>query len=208
MLKFDVMAVGMLQVNTYILWHQESKQGYIVDPGAEAERIVARVRQLGVEPVAVLLTHGHVDHISAVGAVAGAFGVPVVLHPDEVGLYSSPKNALEPWVPAAKNLPQTVAHAPMVPGLTMQVIHTPGHTRGGVCYYFPEAAALFSGDTLFQNSIGRTDLSGGNLETLLSSIRTRLLTLPAETRVFPGHGSPSSIGAEQRGNPYIQPAGA
>jgi glyoxylase-like metal-dependent hydrolase (beta-lactamase superfamily II) len=203
MLKFKVVPVGMLQVNCYLVWHERSLAGYVIDPGGEPEKVVQAVRDCGMRPVAVLLTHAHVDHISGVTGVAEALSIPVYVHGADREMYGSPDNALLPWLPAAENLPAPVDEPPAIEGLEMRVIETPGHTPGGVCYYFPDSETLFSGDTLFQNSIGRTDLPGGSLPRLMQSIENELATLPPQTKVYPGHGPSTTIAAEAAGNPYL-----
>jgi len=135
--------------------------------------------------------------------VAREFAIPVYVHPGDAGLYGSPQNALLPWLPAAEGLPKPVGTPPVAAGLICEVLPTPGHTPGGVCYHFAAAGKVFAGDTLFQGSIGRADLPGGDLQSLLRSIQTRLLSLPADTVVYPGHGDPTTIGRERAGNPYL-----
>ena len=195
--------VGPLEVNCYLAYDPAGREALVIDPGDDAEHIVATVRENGLRPAGVLLTHAHVDHIRGVSGVVQQFGIPVMLHPDDESLYFSPANALLPWVPAATGLPQPSSVPCGLDGLSFSVIATPGHTPGGVCFHFGEASVLFSGDTLFQASIGRTDLPGGDMQTLLTSIRERLLPLPPDTRVYPGHGPPTTIGREARSNPFL-----
>ena len=203
MLRMECIQVGFLDVNCYLVWADGAASALVIDPGAEPAKIETALARHGLVPAAILLTHGHVDHIGAVGALAAKYGMPVWLHPNEMSLYRSPANALPPWVPAAQDLPEPVAALPSVPGLAFTVIETPGHTRGGVCYYFADSATLFTGDTLFCGSVGRTDLPGGNADLLTDSIREKLLRLPPETKVYPGHGGATRIGDEATGNPFI-----
>ena len=197
--------VGMLEVNCYLVWQEDSREALVIDPGDDVERIAASIAEHELCPRAILLTHAHVDHIRAVPGIAKLFGIPVWCHARERELYASPANALLPWLPAAEGLPEPSHALPSVSGLEYTVLETAGHTPGGVCYYFPAAGMLFSGDTLFQDSIGRADLPGGNADVLLRSIRERLLCLPPETKVYPGHGAATTIGAEARLNPYLAP---
>lgn len=197
-LQIKTITVGILAVNCYLVWSPASKQGYIIDPGDEPERIIAGVKEAKFKPQGILLTHGHVDHIRGVPEVAKTFKLPVYLHADDKPLYVSPDNAILPWLPAAENLPLIAEDLPMAEGIEMQVIHTPGHTRGGLCYYFPEDKAIFTGDTLFKGNIGRTDLPGGDYDDIIQSIRYSLMTLPLETEAYPGHHDKTTIREEQQ----------
>ena len=200
------MPVGPLEVNCYLVWNPESKDGLIIDPGDDPEEIVDRVRELSIKPRAALLTHAHIDHIRGLGAVVAAFGCPAWVHAADLPLYRSPANALPPWLPAAEDLPAPADQPPACPkGLEFAVIHTPGHSPGSCCFHFAAAAVLFAGDTLFAGSVGRTDLPGGDQQTLLNSIRQRLLGLPPDTRVYCGHGPETTISREIAGNPFLQP---
>jgi len=197
----DVQCVGMLDVNCYFVYIKASKNLYIIDCGSDAQLIIRKAKAFDAENTYLLQTHCHVDHISALGTVKEKLNAKkLYIHPDEVGLYLSPDNHLMPYLPAAKNLPEPdVGYAPE----EVEVIHTPGHTLGGVCLYFKQIPALFTGDTLFQQSVGRTDLPGGDHPTLLKSIKEKLMTLPENLVAFPGHGPSTTIGAEKKHNPYL-----
>lgn len=203
--RVETVPVGMLQVNCHLVWDPASRCGVVLDPGDDAEEIGAAVARAGFAPAAVLLTHGHVDHIGAVGALCARYGLPAYLHPDDRALYLSPANAIPPWLPAATNLPTPVHALPTLDGLDLRVLATPGHTAGSVCFYAPAAGVLFSGDTLFCGGVGRTDLPGGSQRDLERSVRDVLYALPRQTRVYPGHGGPTEIGSEMDGNPFIRP---
>lgn len=203
MLNVTSISVGMLDVSCHLVWEPRSGEGLIIDPGDDAATIIKAVNDAGINPVAVCLTHAHVDHIRGVPGVVERFQIPVILHADDHGLYHSPKNALLPWVPAAENLPEpgdmpAFSHLP-----ELTIIPTPGHTKGGVCLYFPSENILFSGDTLFAGSVGRTDFPGGDADQLIDSIHTRLLPLPPDTIVYPGHGPATTIGHEKATNPFV-----
>lgn len=197
MIKLDIIVVGVLSVNCVIVWNSETKEAYVVDPGSDAEMIQDRVAQLGVTPRAILLTHGHVDHILAVSELAEHWQIPVWIHPEDIALYLSPDNALLPWIPAAQNLPQPVADIPAIDGLEFTLLHTPGHTKGGVCFYFPEDKFALTGDTLFKGTHGRTDFPGGSQREIMHSIKKILFKLPDDTLIYPGHHASSSIGNEK-----------
>lgn len=201
MMNFERLALGVLGVNCYVVDDGDGSV-FVIDPGAEAERIVAAVEKLSPERVTVLLTHAHADHIGAVGGVCRRFSAPVFLHPGDVGLYHSPDNHLPPFLPLVEDLPEPSGEFPDIDGL--EVIATPGHTPGGVCFHFPGMKVLFSGDTLFAGSVGRTDLPGGDTVTLMNSIKKRLYCLPGDTKVLPGHGGFSDIAREKRGNPFVR----
>lgn len=193
--------VGPYEVNCSIL--ADAGLAWIVDPGQEAERIAAMLADRGLEPAAVLLTHAHFDHIGGVPGLQKAFpGLPVYVHPKDQPVLTHPMNQLPPDYPAI-GLPKNLADATTLSERGVRVIETPGHTPGGVCYYFPDEALLLSGDTLFAGSIGRTDLPGGDLPTLAESLK-KLANLPGDTLVVPGHGPHTTIAAEKRVNPFLR----
>jgi len=207
-IKIETLPVGMLQVNCYVVWAPPSTQAAIIDPGDDASEILAFFERESLTVGAVLLTHAHVDHIRAVPELVKATEAPVYVHVDDHPLYSSPDNALPPWVPAAVGLPEPVAEIPLVEGLEFDVLHTPGHTQGGVCYYFADDGIMISGDTLFAGSIGRTDLPGGDMATLMASLQRIATDMPDDTVVYPGHGPTTTIGRERASNPYIATRGS
>ena len=194
--------VGSYGVNCSIL--AVDGKAYVVDPGQEGERILALLAKKGLVPAAVLLTHAHFDHITAIADLQRAVpDLPVFVHPADRPMFGHPFNQLAGeyasiGVPA--HLRDTDDLAGELPGVA--VLHTPGHTPGGVCYHFPAERLLLSGDTLFAGSIGRTDFPGGSLARMMDSLRL-LMTLPDETLVIPGHGGFTTIGDEKRGNPYL-----
>ncbi len=196
--------VGVLEVNSYLVYHENSEDAFLIDPGADAEQIRETVRQCGKQIKAVLLTHGHVDHIGALPELAADGHVPVFLHADDVRLYHSPDNAITGLISAVSGLPETrddfLENFPDAP----RVLHTPGHTPGSVCFYFQQEGILFSGDTLFCQSVGRTDLPGGSSERMAESLDNKIIPLPEEVSVYPGHGPSTSVGTERTRNTLLK----
>lgn len=202
----ETLIVGPFQVNCYIVGCEESGEGMIIDPGDEAEVIVARFRELGLKLKYILLTHGHVDHISAVAEVRHALGGKIAMNEKDHFLVESAGAQaaifdLQPPAPFTVDQNLSDGDQLTVGTLAFKVLETPGHSPGGIC--FQSDVAVFVGDTLFFDSIGRTDLPGGSYEQLLRSIRDKLLPLPDNVRVFPGHGQPTSIGRERKYNPFL-----
>lgn len=190
--------VGGYGVNCSIL--SQGSKAWIVDPGNEGERIIALLAQNSLEPIGILLTHAHFDHITGTAALQKEFpSLPVYVGTPDTVMFGHPFNQLPDEYPSIG----TPANIHDASELTIcEVIKTPGHTPGGVCYYFPEDKLLLSGDTLFAGSVGRTDFPGGSMAELLNSLR-KLMELPDDTLVIPGHGDFTSIGEERRSNPYI-----
>lgn len=199
-MEYKVFVVGPIEVNCYLAIGENYL--YVIDPGGDAKRLILKVRQEKKPMKAILLTHGHIDHISAVKELSEAFDrPPVYLHEKDHQLYFSDQNCLPPFFLPIKD------PAPLVSKIETEdfkIIHTPGHTQGSTCFYFEADKILMSGDTLFNCSIGRTDLPGGNSNTIISSIKKELLTLPEDVKVFPGHGDPTTIKQEKRNNPFLQ----
>jgi hydroxyacylglutathione hydrolase len=207
-LDVRMFTVGQVQENCFVFRARDSQKALIVDPGDEAERILAPVEELGLEVEAILLTHCHFDHIGAVAPVAKATGAPVYCPQLEVPLLADIMSFV-PWPGfgpfESYDADETLAggeHLSLA-GLEIDVIFTPGHSPGHVTYSIPEHEAVFSGDVLFQGSVGRVDLPGGDWETLLASLTTLVDSLPPETTVFPGHMGITTLGAERATNPFL-----
>ena len=199
---FATVVVGAFEVNCYLVPSPDKKTLYIIDPGDDAQDIIAAASAFSCQKAVILLTHCHADHIGAVGEVAKRLNITeLYIDPADSAMYASPANCFPPYLPAAENLLTPSEWPPQTPDF--EILHTPGHTPGGVCYYFREYNALFTGDTLFRASVGRTDFPGGDTATLMESISGRLMTLPDSLEIYPGHGYPSTIGFEKQNNPYL-----
>jgi hydroxyacylglutathione hydrolase len=200
--------VGPIAENCFLLRKKGSDRALIVDPGDEAERILAAVDELGVTIDGILLTHTHFDHIGAVAPVAKATGAPVWCPEIEVPVLAD-INSFVPWPEFGPYESYEADHTVSggekleLAGMEVDVIYTPGHSPGHVTYSVPGEAAIFSGDVLFQGSVGRTDLPGGDWGTLLESIRTLVDAHPPETTVYPGHMGITTLGAERATNPFL-----
>jgi glyoxylase-like metal-dependent hydrolase (beta-lactamase superfamily II) len=202
----EIIVVGSFEVNCVVLW-KDPRAAWVIDPGADPEAILDFLRKNGLDVALYFLTHGHIDHVSALDALLAARPAPVHLHADDVAFAFSPMNRFPPYlsVPARpSSLVPTPADAPplTVGGITAEMIHTPGHTPGCQCLWFKEDKLLLSGDTLFAGSVGRTDLPGGCGQALQRSLR-RLTAFPADTLVIPGHGPTTTLAIEKRDNPYL-----
>lgn len=209
MLKIESFPVGLLQCNCSIIACSETKQALIVDPGGDAPKILAYLKQHDLTARYLIHTHAHFDHVGATKAIHEATGAEILLHPEDLFLYDDVQMQgrlfgmqLEATRPIDRPLEDEMRlefgqHHSVV-------LHTPGHTPGSVCFHLNDTEShVFTGDTLFQGSIGRTDLWGGSHETLIKSIRQRLLPLDDSTRIYPGHGPQSSIWQEKKRNPFL-----
>jgi len=206
--QVEPLVVGMYQENCYLYWHAESKEVVVIDPGDEAERIAEAITERDLVPQAVLLTHGHLDHIGAVDELVQRFDVPLYIGAGEEIMLSDPiKNG-------SALLGQPITTRPpdkllndddlvVLGKLRLRVLATPGHSPAGICYLDETSGWLFCGDTLFAQSIGRTDLYGGSLETLMTSIQQKILPLPDAVVCYPGHGPATTVGAERNSNPFL-----
>ena len=202
----DFCVVGPVQTNCFFFYNKKSGEGIVVDPGDEPEKILRYVREKSLKIQGILLTHGHFDHIMAVKALKKEWKVPVYASREERTVLENPQINLsvqmsKPISLSADYYLEDGEELELL-GEKVKCILTPGHTCGGMCYYFPRQGVLFSGDTLFQESVGRTDFPTGSMGTLIRSVREKLLVLAPATKVCPGHGMMTSIENEKMYNPY------
>ena len=200
--------LGPIQANCYIMSDDASGTGCVIDPGWDGDRIIERVRKEGITVSHIILTHGHFDHALGAGQVKEATGAPLLIHSEDAAMYESGGSARSfgirvPPLPAPDAF-LADGETIMVGGLAVKVLHTPGHSPGSVSLYVPDREILFTGDLLFAMGIGRTDLEGGDTETLFRSLDEKVFTLPDSTTVYPGHGPKTTIGAEKSGNPWLR----
>jgi hydroxyacylglutathione hydrolase len=203
----DTLVVGDLQINCYLFGSSATREAVIIDPGGDAAVIEEKVAEHKALVKMILLTHGHFDHIGALDQLRRQFACPVAIHAEDASALINPMINLSALTGSgiataeAEQLLQGGDHI-QVGELSLEVIHTPGHTRGGVCFRY--SSVLFAGDTLFSSGIGRTDLPGGSMAQLEHSIREKLYVLADDTLVLPGHGESTTIGYEKTSNPFVR----
>jgi glyoxylase-like metal-dependent hydrolase (beta-lactamase superfamily II) len=200
------LAVGPIQANCFIVGCEETRQAAVIDPGDEADRILLTLAGAGLTVVQIINTHGHFDHVGANRRMKQATGAPILIHALDAPMLGLLSRSAAAWGMSAENSPppdRTVDEGDTIPvgTLTFNVIHTPGHTPGGISLLC--GTSLFVGDTLFAGSVGRTDFPGGSFEALQASIRDKLFPLPRETTVYTGHGAETTIGEEKLNNPFV-----
>ena len=199
------MELGSFGTNCYIVGDEVTKEGMIIDPGDDGSDILKQVKVLGLTIKLIVLTHSHIDHIGALAEVKKATGAEIAIHETEAPFLLKQPWRMEfmppspPSPPAGRMLKE--GDTITVGKLKFKVLHTPGHTIGGICLL--GNGVVFSGDTLFNFSVGRADFPGSDYNQELNSIRNKLMTLPDDTKVYPGHGPASTIGTERRGNPFL-----
>jgi glyoxylase-like metal-dependent hydrolase (beta-lactamase superfamily II) len=209
-IDFRQLSVGPLETNCYIVWDRDTRKAAVIDPGGDDDLIAQQIARLELDVEWVLITHGHLDHCFSAGPIARKCGAGIGMHPDDIehliggleiaALYYD-ISAYERFTPTRF---LTDGDVISLGNSEISVIHTPGHSQGGLC--FATDAGVFCGDTVFAGSVGRTDFPGGSFEQLIESIRTKILTMDDSTRLYPGHGPATSVGEERRSNPFLQQA--
>lgn len=206
-MRIKKFVIGMVGTNCYVVYNEQTKACFAVDPAAPSDPLIEFIRGEGLALQGILLTHGHFDHIMGIDALRSAFSVPVYASRLEEAVLTDADMNLS----SAYGKGYTVTDVRFLEdeeqielaGYQIRMISTPGHTAGGCCYYIEEEEVLFSGDTLFAGSVGRTDFPTGSMSTLVRSVKERLLSLPEDTQVYPGHMEATTIGFEKENNPFL-----
>ena len=204
-----VLPVGPLQCNCSIVGDETTREAMVIDPGDDIEDVLAILRQHRLQVKQIVITHAHIDHVGGAMKLRAVTGAPILLNQNDYALLKM-LDVQATWLgmaaPGDVSIEASITDGDSLQagGLKANVIHTPGHTEGSVCLYFAAEKVLIAGDTLFAGSIGRTDLPGGSVEKIMRSLHDRVLTLPDDTLVIPGHGPTTTIGEEREVNPYLQ----
>jgi len=204
-----ILPVGPLQCNCSIIGDEQSREAMVIDPGDQIDDILDILRQENLTLKQIVITHAHIDHVGGAMKLKAATGAPILMNQNDEALLKM-LDMQAAWVGMRPPGPVQVDDALnegrilKIGEIQTSVLHTPGHTEGSICLYFPQQERLIAGDTLFAGSIGRTDLPGGSMDNILRSLHTKLLVLPDGTEVIPGHGSPTTIGEERETNPFLQ----
>jgi hydroxyacylglutathione hydrolase len=204
-----ILPVGPLQCNCSIIGDETTHEAMVIDPGDDIDDIVAMIDEYKLQIKQIVITHAHIDHVGGAMKLRAKTGAPILLNQNDYALLKM-LDVQAGWLgmkpPGDVEIEAGLAHDQKLSAgkLTASVLHTPGHTEGSVCLYFPAEKMLIAGDTLFARSIGRTDLPGGSFEKIMRSLHDRVLTLPDETTVIPGHGPATTIGEEREENPFLK----
>lgn len=204
----EIISVGPLQCNCSIIGDETTREAMVIDPGDDIEDILAIVRKHNLQVKQIAITHAHIDHVGGAMKLRAATGAPILLNQNDYALLKM-LDMQAAWIgmraPGKVEIDHSITTGETVSAgsHTATILHTPGHTEGSVCLYFPVEKKLIAGDTLFAGSIGRTDLPGGSMQKIMRSLHETVLALPDETVVVPGHGPPTTIGEERESNPFL-----
>jgi len=204
----EILPVGPLQCNCSVIGDETTHEAMVIDPGDNIDQILALIRKHNLQVKQIVITHAHIDHIGGAMKLRAATGAPILLNQNDYDLLKI-LDVQAGWIgvasPGKVEIDRTISTGQTVSAgsLTAEVLHTPGHTEGSICLYFPAEKKLIAGDTLFAGSIGRTDLPGGSMPKILRSLHDTVLSLPDETVVVPGHGDLTTIGEERETNPFL-----
>jgi glyoxylase-like metal-dependent hydrolase (beta-lactamase superfamily II) len=204
----EIFPVGPLQCNCSVVGDETSREAMVIDPGDDVDDVLAIIRRHNLTVRQIVITHAHIDHVGGAMKLRRATGAPILLNENDYVLLKM-LDVQAAWLgmaaPEKVEIDQSPAHSAQLStgSLTASVLHTPGHTQGSICLYFPAEKKLIAGDTLFAGSIGRTDLPGGSFEKIIHSLHEHLLPLPDDTVVVPGHGPMTTIGEERESNPFL-----
>ena len=204
----EIFPVGPLQCNCSVIGDEATREGMVIDPGDDIDEILALIRKHKLQIKQIVITHAHIDHVGGAMKLRAATGAPILLNQNDYALLRM-LDMQAAWLgmpaPGKVEIDQSVGDSDEIKAgsLAATVLHTPGHTEGSVCLYFPAEKKLIAGDTLFAGSIGRTDLPGGSFEKIIRSLHETLLSLPDDTVVIPGHGPLTTIGEERESNPFL-----
>jgi glyoxylase-like metal-dependent hydrolase (beta-lactamase superfamily II) len=204
----EILPVGPLQCNCSVIGDEGTREAMVIDPGDDIEDVLALVRKHNLQVKQIIITHAHIDHVGGAMKLRAATGAAILLNQNDYALLKM-LDVQASWLgmadPGKVDIEQSLGQADTVKAGSLQadVLHTPGHTEGSICLYFPLEKKLIAGDTLFAGSIGRTDLPGGSFEKIMHSLREKVLALPDDTTVVPGHGPLTTIGEERESNPFL-----
>lgn len=204
----EIFPVGPLQCNCSVIGDETTREALVIDPGDDIDDVLVLIRKHNLTVKQIVVTHAHIDHVGGAMKLRAATGAPILLNQNDQPLLKM-LDVQATWIgvedPGKVEIDHSIAQGDTVRAgsLTANVIHTPGHTEGSVCLYFPTEKKLIAGDTLFAGSIGRTDLPGGSMRKIINSLHEKVLTLPDETVVIPGHGALTTIGDERESNPFL-----